>query len=112
MIAARVAAALGEAIALVIADAGRATEAVIAEMRAAATDERDSVLLLIAGDLPALDRAMLRGAIGPLAIELAPAKRLNAVDITDSAADDDVIAAARFLAAAESTTGQLLEIRG
>lgn len=111
MIAAQVAAELGETVALVIADAGRATVAVIAELRAVRTDERDSVLLLISRDVPALDRAMLRAAIGPLAIELSPVTRLNAVDVAEDAADDDVIAAARFLAAAESTTGQLLEIR-
>ncbi len=110
MIAARVAAALGDAVALVIADAGRTTGAVVAELRAVYADERDSVLLFIAADLPALDRAMLRAAIGPLAIELAPTVRLNALDIATGAADEDVVAAARFLAGAASTTGQLLEI--
>jgi len=109
--AARVAAALGEAAVLVIADAGRATDAVIADLRAVRADERDSVLLFIAGDVPALDRALLRAAVGPLAIELAPATRLNALDVAPGAADDAGIAAARFLTAAESTTGQLLEIR-
>lgn len=111
MIAARVAAALGDAAALVIADAGCTTCAVIAELRAARVDERDSVLLLIATDVPALDRAMLRAAIGPLAIDMAPTTRLNALDIANSAADDVVVAAARFLTGAASTTGQLLEIR-
>ena len=111
MIAARVAVALGDAIALVIAEAGRTTETVLADLRAARTGERDSVLLLIAGDVPALDRAMLRAAIGPLAIELAPAMRLNAVDVVGGAADDDVIAAARFLAVADSTTGQVIDVR-
>lgn len=111
MIAARTAAALDDAVTLVIAGAGRTTEAVIAEVRATRTDERDSVLLLIPGDVPALDRAMLRAATGPLALELAPVKRLNTLDVAVGAADDEVIAAARFLAAAASTTGQLLEIR-
>ena len=111
MTPARVAAALGDAVALVIAGAGRTTEAVIADLRAARTDERDSVLLLIPGDVTALDRALLRAAIGPLAIELAPAKRLNAVDIAAGAAPDDAVEAARFLAGAESTTGQLIEVR-
>ena len=110
MIAARVAAVLGDTVALVIADAGRATGAVIAELRACGADERDSVLLFIAADVPALDRAMLRAAIGPLAIDVAPKTRLNALDIASGAADDDVVAAARFLAGAASTTGQLLEI--
>jgi hypothetical protein len=66
---------------------------------------------LIADDAPALDRAMLRAAIGPLAIELAAAQRLNAVDIGSDAAEDAVIAAARFLAGAGSITGQLVEVR-
>lgn len=111
MIAARIAAALDDAVALVVADAGRTTDAAVAEVRATRTDERDSVLLLIPADVSALDRAMLRAAIGPLTRELAPAKRLNAIDVAVGAADDEVIAAARFLAAARSTTGQLLEIR-
>lgn len=110
MIAARVAAALGEAVALVVADAGRKSEDVVAEVRATRTDERDSVLLLIARGVSVLDRAILRGAIGPLAIELAPSKRLNAVDIVGDAADRDVVAAAGFLAAAASTTGQVIEV--
>jgi hypothetical protein len=112
VIAARVAAALGDAVALVVADAGRTSAEVVAELRATRTDERDSVLLLIRAGVSALDRAMLRAAIGPLAIELAPSKRFNGLDIADDAADDDVVAAAKFLAAATSTTGQILEARG
>lgn len=110
MIAARVVAALGETVALVVADAGRTSEEVVAGLRATRTDERDSVLLLIAQGVSALDRAILRSAIGPLAIELAPSKRLNAVDIVGDAADRDVVAAAGFLAAAASTTGQVIEV--
>ena len=112
MIVARVAAALGEAAALVVARAGRKSEDVVAELRATRMDECVSVLLLIVPGVSALDRAILRGAIGPLAIELAPSKRLNAVDIVGDAADDDVVAAAEFLAAATSTTGQVLEAGG
>ncbi|MDB5674173.1 MAG: hypothetical protein JWM65_1155 [Sphingomonas bacterium] len=112
MIAARVVDALADTVALVIADASCATESVIADVHAARTDERDSVLLLIAGDVSVLDRAILRAAIGPLAIALAPSKRVNAVDVVGDAAEDDVVAAARFLAAAASTTGQILDVRG
>jgi len=111
MIPAAIAAALGECVALVNAEAGRAVEQVVAELRATRTDERDAILLLIGSDVPVLDRALLRAAIGPLAVELAPAKRINAVDITRDAAEGDVIAAARFLATAGSTTGQLIELR-
>ena len=111
MTASLVAAALGDAVAVTIADAGSAADAVIAELRATRASERDSVLLLIAGDVSILDRAILRAAIGALAAELAPEKRVNAVDIAGDAPLDDVIAAARYLSGAESTTGQLLEIR-
>jgi CTP:molybdopterin cytidylyltransferase MocA len=111
VIAARIVAALGDIVVLVVADASRTAESVVADLRAAQSDERDSVLLLIAGDVPTLDRALLRAAIGPLALELAPAQRLNALDVGGEAIDADVIEAARFLSAAESTTGQLLEIR-
>lgn len=106
-----VVAALDDAVAVTIADPGSAADAIIAELRATRADERDSVLLLIAGDVPILDRAMLHAAIGPLAGELAPEKRINAIDIASDAALENVIAAARYLSGAESTTGQLLEIR-
>lgn len=111
MTASLVAAALGDAVAVTIADARSSVDAVIAELRATRAYERDSVLLLIAGDVSVLDRALLRAAIGPLAAELAPEKRINAVDIAGDAALDDVLAAARYLSGAESTTGQLVEIR-
>lgn len=70
----------------------------------------DLVLLTIGPDMPALERAMLIAALGPLAIELAPARRLCALDIASSADLADVAAAAAFLARADSTTGQVLAI--
>ena len=70
----------------------------------------DFVLLLIDSAVPALDRAMLIGAIGPLATELAPRTRIGAIDIGAGADRGDVAAAARFLVAAMSTTGQILTV--
>jgi hypothetical protein len=91
---------------LVSVAAGRAGEAV-QRIRAATAD---FILLLIESPVPALDRAMLVGAIGPLATELAPRTRIGAIDVTVGAHPDDVAAAARFLAAARSTTGQILTV--
>ncbi len=54
--------------------------------------------------------AQARAAIGPLAVELAPARRLNAVFPTETAAAANIDAAVEFLDQARSTTGQLLDI--
>ncbi|MEO6215728.1 MAG: Rossmann fold domain-containing protein [Sphingomonas sp.] len=67
-------------------------------------------LLLIDSSVPALDRALLSAAIGPLAIERAPHARIGAVDVADGAATADVAAAANYLLSARSTTGQILRI--
>jgi len=91
---------------LVSAGAGRAGEAV-QQMRDA---EAEFVLLLIDSPVPALDRAMLIAAIAPLAIDVAPHTRIGAIDVAAGADPDAVAAAARFLAAAGSTTGQILTV--
>lgn len=70
------------------------------------------IVLLIGPEIPPVEHAMLIAAIGPLAIEVAPATRLCALDILHDADLADVIAAARFLTSAESTTGQVLQIGG
>jgi len=91
---------------LVPAEPGRAGETV-ERLRAA---QGAMVLLLIESSISPLDRAMLIAAIGPLAIERAPHGRIGALDVAAGAAPEDVVAAARFLAAAGSTTGQVLKI--
>lgn len=91
---------------VVSAAAGQAAE-VVRQIRASGAD---FVLLLIDSRVPALERAMLMGAIGPLAIELAPTTRIGAIDAATGADPGDVAAAARFLAAARSTTGQILTV--
>ena len=67
-------------------------------------------LLLIDSSVPAIDRAMLCAAIGPLAIERAPRARIGAIEIGNGAAAEDVVAAASYLGSARSTTGQILTI--
>ncbi|MES2021729.1 MAG: hypothetical protein V4460_10540 [Pseudomonadota bacterium] len=104
-----VAAALaGQARVVIAADA-----AALVDLRHTISDSRGdggSVLLVIAETVPKLDRALLIAAIGPIAMDAAPAMRVAALDLADGACADDVLAAARFLAAATSSTGQVLRI--
>jgi hypothetical protein len=79
----------------------------VAGIRAATTG---LVLLLVLPATSELQRAMLLAAIGPLAVERAPAHRICALDVKSGAAADDIVAAARFLASAASTTGQVIAI--
>ena len=71
----------------------------------------ESRVVLIPADLDALNMAQARAAIGPLAIELAPAVRVNAVVPAKGARQADVDAAVAFLEQARSTTGQLFVVR-
>jgi hypothetical protein len=93
---------------LVSARAGQAGH-VVEILRGA---EGEVVLLLIDSSIPPIERAMLLAAIGVLAVELAPDVRIGAIDVATGAEPDDVIAAARFLVAARSTTGQVLAVAG
>ena len=70
-----------------------------------------SRIVLIPATLDPLTMAQARAAIGPLAVELAPAVRVNAVTAAEGADPADVDAAVTFLENAPSTTGQLLDIR-
>jgi hypothetical protein len=79
----------------------------LAAIRAATSE---CVLLIFLPEASALDRAMLLAAIGPLAVERAPAHRICALDIKAGASEADIVAAARFLAHAASTTGQVLAL--
>ena len=98
-------AAVGGRAALVFAADAGAVAAVRAAPRGSGV-----VLLVIEAQVAAIDRAMLIAALGPLAIELAPATRLVALDLAADAAPADVAAAAEYLAGARSTTGQMLRI--
>ena len=81
----------------------------VAEIRAAAP-QADMILLVIDGAVPNLDAAMLIAALGPLAVEVAPATRIVALQVATGADEDDVVVAAQFLTGAASTTGQVLRI--
>ena len=107
---ARIESALAEAAVsgtVVVADAGVPVAPIIAALRRSGAE---FALLVVDAPVPALDRALLLAAIGPLAVELAPRTRIGAIDIAPGAALSDVAAAAAFLAGARSTTGQVLKI--
>ncbi len=80
---------------------------IAALVRGAAGESR---IVLIPANLDPLTMAQARAAIGPLAIELAPAVRVNAIAPTEGAQQSDVDAAVAFLEQARSTTGQLLVV--
>ena len=68
--------------------------------------ERESVVVdILAGRDP-----LTLAAIGPLALERAPAIRGNAVVRREGASEEDVEAVVRFLEGARSTTGQVIEV--
>lgn len=81
----------------------------VAALRAASAASA-MMLLVIDPTVSNLDKAMLLAAVGVLAIELAPAGRIAALDLGEGADSGDVVAAAAFLIAARSTTGQILQI--
>lgn len=67
-------------------------------------------MVVIPTTLDTLAMAQALAAIGPLAIELAPATRVNAIVPGEGADPADVDAAVVFLEHARSTTGQVIEI--
>ncbi len=69
----------------------------------------DSLVVVIAARA-SLEMALASAAVAPLAVERAPAMRVNAVVPGMGAKADDVAAAVVFLEGARSTTGQILEI--
>ena len=71
----------------------------------------DSLVVVVAPSSDTLWLAMTRAAIGPLAIDRAPATRVNAVFAAQGAAEAHVDAAVDFLGCARSTTGQVIDVR-
>ena len=69
-----------------------------------------SRVVVISPALDALAMAQAKASIGPLAVELAPSTRVNAVAPGEGADPGDVDAAVAFLMQAHSTTGQVIEI--
>lgn len=70
----------------------------------------DSLVILIRPGRSALVLAQTCAAIGPLAVEQAPGRRINAVLVGADSDPASVEAAAAFLESAGSTTGQLLAV--
>lgn len=87
-----------------------AVTSAITQTRAAADAGAGVVLLMLEANAVPLTRSMLRAAIETLAIECAPNTRIAALDIAPDAESADVAAAALFLLAAESMTGQVIRI--
>lgn len=67
-------------------------------------------LVVVDAAASSVDRAMMLAAIGPLAVELGPERRIGALDVGIDGAPADSVSAARFLAGAGSTTGQILAL--
>ena len=107
MLSNAVTAALAGQAAVVVADVTVALTDVLASLRTVSPE--DVVIVVILADLSAIDRAMLLAALGPLAIELAP-RRIAAIDVADGASPQHILAAAHYLAAACSITGQHLRV--
>ncbi len=82
----------------------------IAVLVRAARDDVESLVVVIVPGFDPLALAQAKAAIGPLAVELAPACRLNAIIAAENAAPDAVDSAIAFLEQARSTTGQLLDL--
>ena len=69
-----------------------------------------SLVIVIAPGRCPLSLAQARAAIGPLAIEQAPARRINAIIVENGADGAAVDAMAAFLDSASSTTGQIVTV--
>ena len=72
----------------------------------------ESVVVLFDPGLDPVELVQARAAVGALAVERAPATRVNAVVALPGARGEDVEAAARFLDSARSITGQILDVGG
>ncbi|TPG14492.1 Rossmann fold domain-containing protein [Sphingomonas oligophenolica] len=70
----------------------------------------DSLVVVIQPGRSALALAQTCAAIGPLAVEQAPGRRINAVLVGADSDPTAVAATARFLESAASTTGQIVAI--
>lgn len=79
---------------------------------AIAASDNDAIVVAVESDVAKLERHLILAAIAPLAIGLAPSRRLCAIDM-DAGADPAALAAlAAFLHHAEATTGQVVKLAG
>lgn len=70
----------------------------------------EAIIVEVAPGIAALERHLILAAMAPLAIELAPATRLCAIDVGAGAAAADVAAVRDYLAGADGTTGQVVQV--
>lgn len=87
--------------------AGDSVAAMAAAVRAAGDD---AVIVVIDADVSALDRATMLAAVAPLALEIAPTRRLFAIELTEAHNGQDLAALIEFLSAAEAMTGQSVRL--
>jgi len=89
--------------------AGATVGALVAAVQEGAAEV---IVVEVAPEIAALERHLILAAIAPLAIELAPATRLCAIDVGAGAAAEDVAAVRDWLAGADCTTGQVVAVTG
>lgn len=82
----------------------------LASLEAQVRSSEGDVIVLLDPALPPVTLAAMRAAIGPLAVECAPARRINAIVAGARVDAQDLAAASDWLATAASTTGQVLEL--
>ena len=83
-------------------------DTLVARVRSAS----EPVVLVVLDEaaLDSLQLALLTATIGPLAVELAPTRRLCAASAATTAQTPLIAATLRYLANARSTTGQVLRV--
>lgn len=72
----------------------------------------DAIIVEVAPEIAALERHLILAAIAPLAIKLAPTTRLCAIDVGEGAEAADVATVRDWLAGADCTTGQVVQVTG
>lgn len=70
------------------------------------------VIVAVAPEVAAVERAAMLAMVVPLALELAPARRLVAIDIRTSVDPGEVAQVAHYLHGARPVTGQVIAIGG
>ena len=109
MSAVAVAAAFDRDADILVLDAEMPREALLGQIRGSRVE---FTLIVVGAELAPVDRATMFASIGPLAIELGPDRRIGAIEVRAGARESDIVALARFLSGAESTTGQVLAVSG
>jgi hypothetical protein len=86
-------------------------EDIAALVRGAVATGHGSIVIALVAELDAMQAALARAAVAPLAIAHAPAVRINAVAPGFATNPGTIASAVAFLESAMSTTGQILDLR-